>query len=163
VTVQNSVAQGPTGASYGSEAYAYGGGIWSGGALTVENSMIRSNQALGGDSYSFGETGYGTVGWSAYGGGLFAAAGGTVTLRNTTVTGNTAKGGTTHLTGVSEYGGKWHFSAQEPGYGGGLYFVPATLTTPGALAYLDAVTVTHVTQNHADSAANLSGSYTLVP
>src|SRR5262249_20064640 len=144
VTVQNNVAQGFDGA-------AGGGGIWSSGTLTVADSMIRSNQALGGASYYFGDTENGMYGWSGYGGGLHVA-GGPVTLRNTTITGNTAKGGTTDVTGSAAPYGKspYHYVHHEPGVGGGLYIAPA------AQAYLDAFTVNHVTQNHADIDPNIS-------
>jgi hypothetical protein len=107
VVVQNNTAWGSPGAKGtkstvgGSGQQAYGGGIWSSGALTLENaSQIQNNQAHGGtggqgviihiDYYNFFANG--GIGGAGFGGGVYVA-GGTVTVTNATLSGNTARGG----------------------------------------------------------------------
>jgi hypothetical protein len=73
-------------------ADAAGGGIWSNGSLTLENStLIRNNGAS-----SFGA--------NAFGGGIYIAAG-TAKIISTTFVSNTARGGSNGGPGGSAYGG----------------------------------------------------------
>jgi hypothetical protein len=85
VTVQGCIAQGQPNKA------AYGGGIYSGGVLTVANSSIQNNQALGGDGSTLASY-YPQSGASAGGGGLYVAAG-SASLTNLTVDSNLARGG----------------------------------------------------------------------
>jgi hypothetical protein len=92
---QNGTKKSPNGTAGGD---AYGGGIWSSGALTCENgTLIENNYASGGDggnAYT-GYLGYfpfGGNGGSAFGGGVYIA-GGTATLTGVTLSGNHALGG----------------------------------------------------------------------
>src|SRR5262249_17296173 len=143
------------GLAFGIGVGAEGGAIYSQGTLNLSGVTVQNNQAVGDSEPFSNDYGFGNRGAPAYGGGLYAA-GGTVTLLHTIVTSNTAQGGTTRAIYYGEPGyshQRYHYTNQEPGYGGGLYIAPA------ALAYLDAFTVAHVTKNHADIDPNLSGSY----
>jgi hypothetical protein len=83
VTVEDNSSQG---------VFAAGGGIWSNGSLTVENSTIRGNVAN-----------FGTWTEPAYGGGIYIA-GGTANITGSTFSGNTAEGS-------SAYGGALYVAA----------------------------------------------------
>ncbi len=105
---------------------AAGGGIWSGGSLTVENqTVIQDNSAVG-----VGPTGNG------YGGGIYVA-GGTATISNTTLGalpgytgwGNSAVGGQPGPYDPNSGGSMWPFTGG--GFGGGLYAAGGTVTLTG--------------------------------
>jgi hypothetical protein len=109
VLVQNNVAlgyPGPTGTKHNPAPPGYdaaGGGLWSNGSLTLENStVIQSNMAVGGLSDSPGPGG------NAFGGGVYLA-GGSANITGTTFTFNTARGGSassfSNSIGGSAYGG----------------------------------------------------------
>jgi hypothetical protein len=100
--VVNCFAFGAGASMYGS---AYGGGIYSEGALAVIGTTVSGNQAWGGDA---------TDAWEGLGGGIgvgYEAS--TLTLSNCTITGNTAGGGTGDTGGLA--------------YGGGLFSAPLFL------------------------------------
>lgn len=142
VTVQNNVAQGHE------IQPAFGGGIYSSGALRLENCVVRNNQALGGaGAWSSNE--WGTFAWNGgpgAGGGVYVD-GGTATLLGTTITGNVAKGGGTGGHGTKPGGG----------FGGGLSI------GFNSVAYLDAFTVDHITNNKASTRdPNIVGAYTVL-
>jgi hypothetical protein len=130
VAVQGNTAQGSTGVARfkgpgNPGADAAGGGVWSNGTVTLENSStIQSNLAVGGVG---GQVKRGTAGTggSGSGGGLFVA-GGTVSITSTTFSGNEAKGGA----GGSAYIG----TAGNGGaaFGGGLYVATGTVTLTGS-------------------------------
>jgi hypothetical protein len=133
VTVQNNVAQGFTtyGASpVGHGTPAAGGAIYTSGLLTALDSIIRNNQALGGQG---GDAGYGTFGGQggdAFGGGIYVVVG-TVTLTRVTVSSNSAQGGNGGRGGSQlnnwDRGG---FPGGDGGraFGGGLYVGGGTVT-----------------------------------
>ncbi|MEK7215751.1 MAG: hypothetical protein AAB289_09185 [Chloroflexota bacterium] len=176
VTVQNNIAMGDwrhggssRGTSYTILEPALGGGIYSTlGSLTIENSIIRNNQAIGQnafwDSINTGD---------AFGGGLYID-GGSATLTAVTLSSNKAQGGAGYNGGK---GGS--------GFGGGLYAAGGTITLRNssvtensalggakrgsglggglyieadALACLDAFTEAHVKRNRPN---NIYGSYTI--
>jgi hypothetical protein len=95
---QNGTKQNPSGTA---GADAYGGGIWSSGALTCENgTVIQDNVAVGGNggnAYTgfvaggIGNT-FGGNGGNAFGGGVYIA-GGTANLTGVTLSGDQALGG----------------------------------------------------------------------
>jgi hypothetical protein len=128
VTVQDNIAHGADGVN-GTNSYPYagtpgqsawGGGIYSGGSLTLENgSQLLSNQVLGGNGGNpYKSRGPGGDGGDGLGGGLFVSAG-TVNLTNTTVSSNQAHGGVAGAAGTGiTFGGT---SA-----GGGIYFSSGT-------------------------------------
>jgi hypothetical protein len=121
VTVQNNTAEGYPGltatkknpAPPGSDAA--GGGIWSSGSLTLENStVVQGNSALGGRSDSSGPGG------NAFGGGIYVA-GGTANITGTTFSFNKAQGGMGG--GLGSNGGS--------AYGGAVYVAGGTVTLSG--------------------------------
>jgi hypothetical protein len=121
VTVQNCVAQGTS-----VNGPAFGGGIFSGGAsavLTVTDSTIRNNLALGAPGFALTSSYSVSVGGAAYGGGVYVY-GSNASFSNVTFDLNVARGGT----GADGY--KAYFFKQSvwipggPGgnaYGGGVY------------------------------------------
>jgi hypothetical protein len=187
-TVENNAAVGspnpPVGTSGGDSrngSDAAGGGIWSNGALTLENStLVKSNSVWGGHGRNENtlRNRTGGNGGNAFGGGLYIA-GGTVTLTSSTLSNNTARGG---------FGG----SGGNPGsmdgtaYGGGLYVAGGTVTLSndtvtynsagvlgfldgyggglylaGGTDYLDTFTVNNTSNNTAPHYPNIYGSYIL--
>jgi len=136
VSVLGNIAQGLQGGTtkkgFGTAGYdAAGGGIWSSGSLTVENqSVIRSNSALGGvGGYSTAASGGGRgAGGKAFGGGI-CIAGGTANITNSNIgtyyplggygIGNKAVGGSGY-NGISNGAGA--------AYGGGVYVGGGTVT-----------------------------------
>jgi hypothetical protein len=136
VIVQNNIAQGsPSWDASVPGSSAMGGGIYSGGALTLEGgTLVQNNQALGGRGADGDVPGLGTVfngsaGGDGLGGGLYVA-GGTVTLTSSTLTSNTARGGdggngsnSPGGSGFIGYGG-----VGGAGLGGGLYVAGGTVT-----------------------------------
>jgi hypothetical protein len=112
VTVQNNLAEGRDGANGGHNGQdAAGGGIWSNGSLTLENStIIENNQALGGTGGRRYD-GIAGTGGNGSGGGLYVASG-TADITSSTLSSNTAQGGFGRLTYVRSTGGN--------GSGGGL-------------------------------------------
>jgi hypothetical protein len=101
VTVQFNTAQGSPGAN------AAGGGIWSGGSLTLENSsLVQGNSAVGGGNFAT----------NAYGGGICIA------------------GGTASITGTA-FGGAYANQAEGnhagSAYGGAVYVAGGTVTLSG--------------------------------
>jgi hypothetical protein len=155
VTVQNNTAQGNTLgfllSQYGGPAY--GGGVYSSGTLSVTDSVIRNNQAVGG----YGGKGYYTYygfestrvfvsagpGGDGFGGGVYVADG-FATFTGTTVTGNAAVAGKSGNQGAS----KGH------GYGGGLYIAPV----PTAVVTIDKYT--SVARNTASTSnPDIAGTY----
>jgi hypothetical protein len=119
VTVQGNIAQGtPAGTNNKGTILpsgpAAGGGIWSGGSLTLENgTLIQNNQAIGGLGFFGGQFNPGAAGGDAFGGGLYITAG-QANLTAVTVSNNSAIGGGGATAGHS--------------YGGGLYLDNATAT-----------------------------------
>lgn len=105
---------------------AAGGGIWSNSSLTVENSLISNNRAVGGDA---GIKSAGAApGGNAYGGGI-DIAGGTANITGTTFgfyfdtgTGTVIGGGNMALggSGANDSGGS--------AYGGAVYVAGGTVT-----------------------------------
>jgi hypothetical protein len=177
VTVQANTAQGSDGKqSRGSPTKgqdAAGGGIWSNGALTLENgTKVQSNEALGGNSFT--PSGYGGYnGGSAFGGGVYVA-GGTANLTSATLSNNTiaagAGGGVGTFPGYSDGGGLYVAAGtvslrndtvtgnQAPpslSAGGGLFIAAA------ATMSLDSFTVNHTSNNTAAAYPDIYGSYTL--
>jgi hypothetical protein len=158
-----------------------GGGIYSSGALTLQNCTIRNNQALGGDGTS--GSGGGGFGDNALGGGI-AIVFGSANLTNTTGASNTAKGGDG---GQGLHGKLAHYAPDGPGgdsLGGGIYVGTGNVTllhtsvnqnsatkgngivagtvvgegigggiyiSMGALVGLDAFTLANVNHNHAST------------
>jgi hypothetical protein len=77
----------------GAGTNALGGGIWSNAALTVNNSTIENNEAIGGGGGAGGAPlGLGGSGGIGQGGAIFVS-GGTVSLTATTIDSNQALGG----------------------------------------------------------------------
>jgi hypothetical protein len=135
VIVQRNIAQGRSGingtkmnpdGTFGQDAA--GGGIWSSGALTLQNgTLIQNNQAIGGDggkAYSKALAGnpVGGDGGFASGGGLFEA-GGTVSATSASLSSNAAVGGEGGAGVGSGFAGS-HGGSQA----GGLYLTSGTLT-----------------------------------
>ncbi len=115
-----------------------GGGIYmAGGTVTINNSTIADNEAIGGSTDGNG----GTAG-NGLGGGLYIA-GGTVTINNSTFAGNQAITGKT----APVYGG-----SPGVGYGGGI----DNAAGPGALQIYDTI----VADNTGSAAPDLYGSVT---
>jgi hypothetical protein len=85
VVVEHNVALGVAGTN-GAGTRAEGGGIWSDGALIINDSTIQNNEAIGGNG-----SGVSAQGGEAGGGGL--AASGTVSLTHATIQDNEALGG----------------------------------------------------------------------
>ena len=106
--------------------YAWGGGIsiHLGSVLTVSNSRVDHNRAIGGDG------GLGGNGEDGQGGGIFVDAQSSLTLMATTIDRNLAIGGAAGLGGIDG-----------EGVGGGIY------VTPGGVACADALTA--IFANHA--------------
>jgi hypothetical protein len=140
-TVQDNIAQGSNGApaTGGGKnknnqpspaqpgADAAGGGIWSGGTLTLQSgTTISANQAVGGrggsDYFYSSQTVNGGAGGAARGGGVYQASG-NVTVSDATLVGNEAVGGV----GGSEYGFNGISGNGGAGSGGGLYLAGGTL------------------------------------
>jgi hypothetical protein len=140
VTVQNNVALGSAGkngtswgnANGGPGGDAAGGGIWSSGALTLENgSLVQRNYATGGpggDAWQYCDKysgfcyyeGAGGTGGNGFGGGMYVA-GGTASLSGATLIGNTAFGGD----GGEGFGGRLYGG---DGFGGGMYVAAGTVS-----------------------------------
>jgi len=126
VTVENCVAQ-----AGGINGPAFGGGIFSGGAsavLTIADSTIRNNRALGANGVQITANFQATGGGPAYGGGVYAY-GSSASLTNVTIDSNVAAGGN----GAAGYSMKIFKSptavAGGPGgnaYGGGIYAAATT-------------------------------------
>jgi hypothetical protein len=156
VTVQDSSVQGyrgrfcPAFCASGDGWPALGGGVYSNGVLTIENSSLNNNQALGGRGGDGGRGGPGRGG-NGRGGGLYVG-GGSATLSTTLVTGNVARGG---------QGGSW--GSRPPGpagqaIGGGIYIAAS------AAVDLDEFTLAHVTGNTASTShPDIFGSYQVIP
>jgi hypothetical protein len=121
VTVQNCAAKGWSSAS--------GGGISSYGLLTIADSTIRNNQALGVDGWLNGFVPM--PGGRAYGGGLDVA--GTATVTNTTISSNLARGGNgadgANLGKDSFPGSTTGAGAGGDAFGGGIYVNPNAAVT----------------------------------
>jgi hypothetical protein len=133
VTVQNNYAQGVDGIytytafpelpgfrGYG--GWAFGGGIASYGALTIQNgSLIQGNSATGGDGFGFWDSNAGSGG-SALGGGVYVG-GGAADLTGITLSGNTAQGGK----GASSVDAMFASGDGGNAYGGGLCVTGGTV------------------------------------
>jgi hypothetical protein len=105
VVLQNNVA----GGSDLNDLDARGGGLYSTeGSVTIANSTIAGNQAIGGNGYGGSTSAAGDPGGSAQGGGIYAS-GGMLTVSSATISTNSATGGD----GGS--GGSGYYQA---GYGG---------------------------------------------
>jgi hypothetical protein len=169
VTIQNSTALGSDGApgNYASGGNGYrgesglGGGVYiAGGTAVLSSVILTSDTAQGGNGgRGHGSTGsggysrpaFGGIGGDGLGGGLYVA-GGAVTLTNTNVYANVAQGGGGGKGAAPGYNGP-----DGLGKGGGLYIT--TLATVD----LDAITLAHITHNHASTSNNdIYGSYTLL-
>jgi hypothetical protein len=198
VTVQGNTAEGSPGKNANSRGHpnggagqdAAGGGIWSNGALTLENgSLVQGNYATGGyggDGYfsACGDgcsvpRGYGGPGGKGFGGGVYVA-GGTVSLTGVTLSSNAATGG-----GGGD--GFYPGGSSGIGYGGGMYVAGGTVSlcittvasntagvpfttgyggglylATGATVYLDAFTQTNTLKNTAEFYPDIDGSYTIL-
>ena len=139
VTVQNSMTQGYANAYF--NIPAKGGGIFSAGILTIANSLIQKNQALGGVGNNSSVDG---SGGQANGGGLYVT--GSATLTNTRVSSNLARGGDGQK-GYSLGGkGKLGFPQIQPGgdggdaSGGGIFVGTGTLELRGTTITQNAAT-----------------------
>jgi hypothetical protein len=162
---------------------ACGGGLYVSGLATLTGVTIASNLAQGGNGGDGGAAGYsgvvGTLGGSAYGGGVYAVDA-TLTMTGCTVSSNKAQGG---------QGSRNPTGSDGNGVGGGLFVTSAstgswTLTlhndtitsnsahgnfgSGGGLviggqipACLDAFTVANVLNNTAASDPDIEGSYTI--
>jgi hypothetical protein len=80
-----------SGLAFGAGVSAAGGGIYSGGSLTLQGCTIQNNQAVGQAGFG-GFNSPGSNGGNGLGGGIYVA-GGTATLNNVTLYSNTAQGG----------------------------------------------------------------------
>jgi hypothetical protein len=123
VTVQGCAAKG--------WSQVTGGGIYSNGTLTVADSAIQNNQALGDNGWLNGYTPY--YGGTAYGGGVYVG-GGNAAITNSTFTSNVARGGNgldaQHVKAFKT----WIWLAPSrggDGYGGGIYAGGGTLQIRG--------------------------------
>jgi hypothetical protein len=132
VIVQGNSAQG---SAFGQPAE--GGGIYSTGALTLEgNSIVRNNQALGGNGMAgatYYRQGYGTGqpggnGGDSLGGGVYVG-GGTAAVNAGSLSGNAAQGGS----GGAGGSGYWPGAGGQGGngLGGGLYVGAGTVLISG--------------------------------
>jgi hypothetical protein len=166
VDIRGNLAQGSAGQP------AAGGGIWSNGALTLENgTLVNHNNVWGG--FGFRNSGNG------FGGGLYVA-GGTLTMTSSTLSNNGAVGG-------FRFGGSFGpYGPVGSGFGGGLYVAGGTVTLSndtvtnnsagvvrfmpgyggglylaGGTVYLDAFTVNNTINNTAPWYPNIYGSYIL--
>jgi hypothetical protein len=72
--------------------YAFGGGIFNEGALTLERCWVVGNQAIGGKGGDGGLDGYGGMGGYAYGGGIYHRSN-NLTMRGCTLSANQANYG----------------------------------------------------------------------
>jgi hypothetical protein len=114
VVVQNNMAGH---GDYGTGHNAQGGGIFAtDGSLSVSNSTIASNQAVG-DHGASDRDYLGGDGGAGAGGGIFTT-GGTISLTKTTVSGNTVRGGD----------GGYPTGAGGAGAGGGIYTIGGTMS-----------------------------------
>ena len=140
VTVQDNLASGANGMD-GTKNHpngttgenAFGGGIYSNGALTVENgSVIQNNSAVGGDggsAYLPNSNSFGGEGGSAWGGGLYVAGSGT--MAGDSVLNNLAAAGNPGLRGAF----------QAFALGGGIFVLPtSTVTLSNDIVESNAVT-----------------------
>ena len=133
---------------------AAGGGIWSGGSLTLENgTRVQNNQAIGGQGGPYGQFQLGSPGGDGSGGGL-DISGGTANLTGVSINNNSALGGPEGSTSGNAYGGGVYVdkatvvlsndtvddnqasangqtSAFEDSYGGGVYMAGGTLNLSG--------------------------------
>jgi hypothetical protein len=131
VTVQNNTAQGSNGSGKNNGRDAAGGGIWSGGNLTLANgTVIQSNQAVGGSgAFRTKETG-----GNAWGGGLYINSGSATVSAN--LSNNSARAG---VGGTAAAGSGTFFHNPTPGgnggsaSGGGLAVTGGSLTLTSAL------------------------------
>jgi hypothetical protein len=152
-TVQGNTAQGSPGADGCSSLEnhchlkpipggpAAGGGIWSGGSLTLENgTLVQNNQAIGGKGGPYGQFNFGSPGGDGSGGGLYIS-GGTANLTRVSINNNSALGGP---------GGSTSGNA----YGGGVYVGKATVILSN-----DTVDDNHASANGLNSAYDDSNSY----
>jgi hypothetical protein len=122
VLVQNNTAQG----AIGDGQSAAGGGVWSNGSLTVENSSVFANNSAQGSNQNY--TGS-QNGGSAYGGGI-CIAGGTANVTNTFF-GAFIRGGSGYagLQGNSAFGGTGGAGTRNgSAYGGAVYVASGTVT-----------------------------------
>jgi len=111
-TISNCIDQGESG--YGGTAE--GGGIFNDGTVSLQNSKIMNNQAIGASSTSSG-----AYGGNAFGGGVYNE--GSLTILNGTFAGNLAEGGSASYGGGSLQGGN--------AFGGGLYDRGQSLSITG--------------------------------
>jgi hypothetical protein len=121
VTVQGNIAAGSDGLRKNGND-ASGGGVWSGGSLTLENgTVVQNNEAEGGaalgDSLKY-------VGGNAFGGGIYVA-GGTANITGATIDNNVALGGDGILIRQVD-----NFIVGQGGSaaGGGVYIAAGTVT-----------------------------------
>jgi hypothetical protein len=119
VTVQNNTASGGVNGTTGQDAA--GGGIWSGGNLTLVNgTVIQGNRAFGGSAPNDTKG----SGGNAFGGGVYIA-GGTANLTEVTINGNSALAGHGGIVN-----GRYFYYAGEGGsaFGGGLAVIGGSVT-----------------------------------
>jgi len=140
-SITNCIDQGESG--YGGTAE--GGGIFNDGTVSLQNSKIMNNQALGANSSNSG-----TYGGDAFGGGVYND--GSLTILNGTIAGNTAQGGSDSYggSGVSLQGGN--------AFGGGLYDQGQSLSITGTTFKLNEAIGGNATQSGSGSASGGSAS-----
>jgi hypothetical protein len=130
VTVQNNIAQGlgstDLGNFVGDGSSAAGGAIYSTGALTVQDSIIRNNQVVGGKGGREYTTPPG-AGGNAFGAGLYIESG-TAALTQVTFSSNTAQGGAGGNALTGDAYGSSPGGIGGNGLGGGLYIHSGTVT-----------------------------------
>jgi hypothetical protein len=184
VTVQDNTARGSYGTSHGVPGGdAAGGGLWSSGALTLQNgTLIQSNSAIGGIGGSSKNAVAGGSGGNGFGGGVYVA-GGTVNLTNAILSNNAAlgaeggfgSGGFVQGDGGSGFGGGMYVASgtvslgsttvtSDTAYGGSLFgssYGGGLYIAAGATVYLDAFTVANTSNNTADFYPDIDGSYIL--
>src|SRR5262249_40787967 len=149
VTVQNSTAQGSAGTNGGPDApgangtAAWGGAIYvAAGSLTLNNSTLASDAAVGGAGGAGGAGGQtnlyggpGGAGGSSLGGAIYLAAG-TLTLTNATLSNDSAQGGAGG-TGGAALAPAGPGGAGGSSQGGAIFVAGGTVTMTYATVYND--------------------------
>ena len=112
----------PVGATYSG---GFGGGIANFGNLTIENSTLFLNKAIGGRGTNGQNGGGGGGSTPGFGGAIYNNLNGLITLKNTTISENIARGG--RFSAGSTNGGNFNFAGKRgagslggvPGFSGG--------------------------------------------
>src|SRR5262249_50854748 len=156
VTLQNNLAKGGGSWWYFSlfpAGNGEGGAVYSSGIITVMNSTIANNSAIGGRGLNAGtgkhSTGgtarfhpvpsEGSAGGDGLGGGLYVA-GGTVSISDTTFTSNTAVGAAGGDGFLKKNGQRTDSGDGGNGYGGGVYVQSGSVSLHGVTVKQNAAT-----------------------